>query len=127
MHCLALTCSQSNPLVAHYGWSYIFNINPKPTGSTYYVLKPDVPATLTLNTRTAAYVVQDFDGNELNAPKRVLPGSAYRMAASEAGAAGSTFDIFVGKSDQSAGTSIAHTVATVMDVKYDWKRVVAPY
>ena len=116
--------SHTSALVTYFTWSSFFNVNPDPKGGNYYVAKGEQPSVLTANAFRSAYVVQDFDGNEMDPPRRVAPGTTFPMAKSEAGAKGSPFDMFAGRSNMYAGVSIAHTVATVFDVKAEWK--VAP-
>ena len=89
--------------------------SPQPGGPNFYITKAEAPSILTMRAYSSAYVVQDFDGKELNAPSRAVPNAAYQMVPSEAGKGGSSFDIWVGSSNIIAGASIIHTIPVLFD------------
>lgn len=119
---LAITArSSASSLVALASWSRVFNVNPRAEGANYYVVKSAAPSVLTSARYSSAYVVQDFDGNELNAPARVVSGAGSNtMLTSQAGPAGSSYDIWVGSSGIVAGASLVHTIPVVFDISGNW-------
>lgn len=48
------------------------------------------------------------------------------MAASEAGASGSSFDVWAGRSNMPVGAAMVHTVASVFDYPMKWVQLPPP-